>query len=90
MILSLLLVIRRQRFPRNFFVIEMKNFAADDLIILVTFAGDQNQIIGAGLGNRLVDRFAAVGDLLVRLTGLLDSYFGVSQDFFGIFSARIV
>ena len=69
-----------QRFARDFLVVKVKNFAADDLIILVAFAGDQNQIIGARLGDRVIDRFPAVGDLFVRLAGLLNSHFGVRQD----------
>ncbi len=52
----------RQRFARNFLVVEVENFAADDLIVLVAFAGNQHQIITARFRNRLVNRFAAVGD----------------------------
>ena len=34
---------------RDFFIVEMKNFAADDLIILVPLAGNQHQIISCAL-----------------------------------------
>src|SRR5438045_9625689 len=54
-----------QRFPRDFLVVEMKNFAADDLIIFVTLARNQNQIVRAGLFDCLMYCLAAIGNFLV-------------------------
>src|SRR6266481_62680 len=68
----------------------MKDFAADDLIILVTLAGDEDQIVLASLGDRVMDRLAAVGDLLVRLAGLLNSDFSIGEYLIGIFAARVI
>src|SRR5438067_13402516 len=68
----------------------MKNFAADDLIVFVTLARNQNQIISASLSNRVMNCFAAIGDLLVRLAGFLNSHFRVGENLVWILSARIV
>ena len=68
----------------------MKSFAPDDLIILVSLAGDQDQITFARLRDRVVNGFAAIGDLLVWLAGLLNSLFSVTEYLVRIFRARIV
>src|ERR1700686_2133935 len=81
---------RRQRFASDFFVVEMKDFAAENLIILVSLPRDQDQIADAGLSNRVMDRFAAVGDLLVRLACFLYADFGIGENLIGIFGARVV
>src|SRR5262245_26385521 len=77
-------------FPRNFFVVEMKDLATDDLIVLVTLAGNQDQIVTARLSNSLVNCFAAIGNFRVRLAGLLNSHFSVTKNLVWIFSARII
>src|ERR1700754_136414 len=74
----------------DFLVVEMKNFAPDNLIVLVSLAGDQHEVAGTCFGDRLVNCFAAIGDLAVGFAGLFDSLFRVGQDLFGIFRAWIV
>src|SRR5258705_1118284 len=76
-----------QRFTSNFFVVEMKNFAAENLIILVTLACNQDQIVLASLGDRVMDCFAAVGDLFIGLAGFLYAGFGIGENLVRIFSA---
>src|SRR5260370_20186414 len=87
---SLLLAVLCQRFARYFLVVEVKSFAADDLIVLVTLTGDQNQIISAGLLNCVMNRFAAIGNFLVRLSGFHNTGFRVLQNPARILSARVV
>ena len=79
-----------QSFARDFLIVKVKNFASEDLIILMAFAGDQNQIVAAGLGYCMMDRFAAVRDLFVRFAGFLNSDFCICQNSFRVFSAGIV
>ena len=40
---------RYKRFARDFLVIKVNRLAADDLIVFVAFASDQNQIARASL-----------------------------------------
>src|SRR2546430_2349659 len=79
-----------QSFPRDFLVVEMKDFAPDDLIVLVTFAGDQHEIIGARLFDGVMDGFAAIGDLFVRLARLSNPFLGITKNLVWIFGAGII
>src|ERR1051325_3889296 len=80
----------RQRRPRHFLVVEMKNFAPDDLIILVSLARDQHQIPIARFGDCLIDRCGAIRELAIRLAGLLNYLLRVAKNLLRIFGARIV
>src|SRR5205814_3883861 len=51
----------QQCFARDFFIVEVKDFAADDLIVLVTLARYQNQIISASLFDGVMNCLAAIG-----------------------------
>ena len=44
-----------------FAVIEVMFDRTDDLIVLVTFAGEQHQIIGTGSKDRTLDRLSTIG-----------------------------
>ena len=68
----------------------MKFFAADDLIGFVSFARDQYDIVWFCPRNRLMNRFAAVGDSEKRAIGFLQSNFDFLDDLQRIFCARIV
>jgi hypothetical protein len=50
----------------------VKHFATDDLVILMTFARNEHQVISASLFDRLMNGFAPIRDLLVGLAGLLN------------------
>ena len=47
----------------DFLIIKMKSFAPDDLIILVSFTCNQDQVTFARLRDRVVNGFPAIGDL---------------------------
>src|SRR5437868_9775435 len=68
----------------------MKRVAADDLVILVTLAGYQNQISDVRLRYRLMNRVRAIGNLSVRPAGLANSLLRVAKDLLGILGARII
>ena len=53
----------------NFFVVEVKSFAPDDLVVLVAFPGNEDEVATACFGDRLMNRFGAIGDLAIRLAG---------------------
>src|SRR5919206_1587950 len=80
----------RQRRPRYFLVVKMKRLAADDLIILVSFACNQHQITVARFEDRLMNGFGAIHDLAIRLSCLLNSLFSVAKYLLRILGARIV
>src|SRR4029079_14773756 len=63
---------------------------ADDLIVFVALAGDQNQVAAQSLGDGLLNRLRTICNLAVRLTGLANSLFRVAQDLLRIFRARII
>ena len=80
----------RQCFSRDFFVVEMKNLAADDLIVFMTLAGNQNQIISAGLCDCPVNCFTTISNFFIRLSGRLNSLFRIGKNLICIFGAGIV
>jgi UDP-N-acetylmuramoyl-L-alanyl-D-glutamate--2,6-diaminopimelate ligase len=55
--------------PRHFPVIEMNLFRAEDLVVLMAFAGDQDQIAGTGRPERYADRGTPVRFHAVTLLG---------------------
>ena len=62
---------------------------ADDLVILVTLAGKQNNILRLGQHHRSLYRFASVGDFQIPVARL-DSRLHLAQNLFGILGARVV
>ena len=44
-----------ERSAGDFLVVEVKDLAADDLVVLVAFAGDEYEIAATRLRDRLVD-----------------------------------
>ena len=68
----------------------MKRLAADDLIILMSLAGNQHEVADLGFGNRLVNRLGAIRDLAIRLPCFLNPLFSVAKNQFRIFRAWII
>src|SRR6185369_2019019 len=79
-----------QRRAGHFLVVEVKCFAAEDLIILVALPSDQDQVTAAGLSYRLIDRYSTIRNLSIRLSSFLNSLFSVAQDLFRIFCTWII
>src|SRR5215831_1001794 len=80
----------RQRLLRHFFIVEVKNLAPDNLVVLVPFAGNQHQIISPRLLDGVMDRFPAIRNLFVRLAGPGNALFGVTQNLIWIFCPGII
>src|SRR6185503_20106803 len=89
-ILSSCLTSFGQRGARDFFVVEVKRLAPDDLVIFVALARNQYKVAGSRLGNRLVNSFRPIRDLAVRLARLLNSLFRIAEYLLRVFRARIV
>src|ERR1051326_6660662 len=75
----------------DFHIVEMVLFAADDLVVLVALAGDEDHIAFVGGGERSADGEAAIG-----LYGDVAAVFGVEadenlvNDRAGVLGARVV
>src|SRR5881394_793958 len=76
--------------PGHFLVVEVKNVTPDDLIILMTFARDQYEVISTSLFDGVMNGCPPVGNLFVGLAGLPNSLLRVAKNLVGILSPRIV
>src|SRR5262245_5585081 len=68
------------RFARHLPIVKVDSISAEDLVCLVTLAGDQYKVALARLGDCPVDRLAPVGQLQVRLAGAGESQFDLGDD----------
>ncbi len=77
-------------FRRNFFIVKVENFFADDLIIFVSLACNEYEVAGACLTNRAMNGCAPVFYFFVRLGSGAHTFFDIIEDSLRVFCARIV
>src|SRR5215208_1218477 len=85
----LLPTILRQRLARNLAVVEVSPLGADDLVVLVPLARDDDDVAPARLGDGAADGLAAVVDLKVRPPRRAQALLHVAQDGLRVFGAGV-
>src|SRR5437763_4829900 len=81
---------RGQCFERDLAVVEVSLLCADDLVVLVPFARDDDEVARARLFDCASDGLATVNDFKVRSARCAQARFNVAQDVFRVFRARVV
>src|SRR5271166_858255 len=79
-----------ERFRCHFAIVKVNRVIRKNLVVLVSFAGQQNDVSLARFFNGQVDRFRAVGFDEIFPAGLLHTHHNVTDDFQGILLSRIV
>src|SRR5262245_25157176 len=80
----------RERLPRHFSIIEMMPLSSDDLIILVTFSRDDDDVAGTRFAHRAKDRLPAVRQFQIRPSDAHHPYLDVVDDRYRALVAGIV
>src|SRR5256714_1773392 len=79
-----------QGFERDLSVVEGPLLRADDLVVLVSLARDDDEVARARLYDCALDGLAPVNDFKVRPSGCAQARFNVAQDRLRVFRARVV
>src|SRR5262245_25689654 len=76
--------------PDHFAIVKGDGLGTENLVSLMPFAGDENEVIGRSQRQGELNRRAAVHFTKILRPGLENSLFDIIDDLIGIFGPRIV